>query len=301
MTFVTMEIMKPLNSSLARACASTALLLWITPGAHASTLVLHQIPQSSAETRSATSQSELGPQATFALVNFDLAARQNKARALYVSSGNDLSQARDIIDEKVATSFAFAAEDNSPIAIIDLGRTCAVRRLAATYGPHAGSMDFYVMQSLPGTLDENSPGALSLDSDALAKLKPSGSSVDDGTQGHASLNLAGTNGRFVMLRWSPASKADGAFTLAEVSAYDSAGGNLLASNVNFSNASAPIERHANERTANQHRRAADSKDVPDSKDIVESKDIPEEGPLIPPPLPDTPQFTFIPQLVPVSK
>jgi hypothetical protein len=92
------------------------------------------------------------------------------------------------------------------------------------------------------------------------------------------------------LKWTPATHADSAFTVAEVTATGPSRENLLASNVNFSS----------------NRTTLDSKDVPDSKDVADSKDIPEEAPPAPPSegppptLPDPPPFTFIPQLVPTS-
>ena len=123
-------------------------------------------------------------------------------------------------------------------------------------------------------------------------MKRVGSAVDDGREGRASVEFPATTGRYVMVRWIPASHADPAFTVAEVSAFGAQrDGNLLASSGNFSTT----------RTV-----AADSKDVADSKDIGETKDIPAEGPPAapaegpPPPLAPPPPFTFIPQLVPVS-
>jgi hypothetical protein len=166
-----------------------------------------------------------------------------------------------------------------------------VRRLSAVYAARATGIDFYVLQSLPGVDGDNSPNSLKLDENAFAKLKPVGSVIDDGTQGRATIDFPATSGRYVMLRWSPASHSDTAFTVAEVSAFSPTRGNLVVSNRNFSNA----------------RTTVDSKDVADSKDVGDNKDIPEEGPPAPPAegpppsLPAPPPFTFIPQLVPVSK
>jgi hypothetical protein len=94
-----------------------------------------------------------------------------------------------------------------------------------------------------------------------------------------------------MVRWSPASHSDTAFTVAEVSAFSPSRGNLLASNRDFSSAQTTVY----------------SKDVADSKDVYDSKDIPEETPPQPPAegpppsLPNPPPFTFIPQLTPQSE
>jgi hypothetical protein len=176
------------------------------------------------------------------------------------------------------------------VTIIDLGKVSTVRRLSAVYSPRATSIDFYVLQTLPG--DNSAAGSLKVDDKALAKMKAVGSVIDDGTQGRASIDFPATSGRYVMLHWAPAAHSDTAFTVAEVSAFSPSRGNLLASNRNFSSAQTTV----------------DSKDVADSKDVSDNKDVPEEGPAPqppaegpPPPLAPPPPFTFIPQLVPASE
>ena len=54
-----------------------------------------------------------------------------------------------MIDGQTATSFTFAANDSSPTAIIDLGKESKLRRVSAIYTPHKGTVDFYVLKSLP--------------------------------------------------------------------------------------------------------------------------------------------------------
>lgn len=281
--FVDMEIMRTLASSLAKL---SGCLLLTASSAFAADVVLQKVPDI-APTQVSTdpSKSNLGPQASFALINYNV---RTNARTLYVSSGTDLMQANNMIDDQAATTFGFSPEDNSPIAVIDLGKVSTVRRLSAIYSPRAGAVDFYLLQTLPGVDGGNN--SLKFDDKALAKMKPVGSAIDDGTQGRASVDFPAAAGRYVMLRWSPASHADTSFTVAEISAFNPTSGNLLASNRDFSNAQT----------------TADSKDVADSKDISDSKDIPDEeapappaeGP--PPSLPNPPPFTFIPQLVPTS-
>jgi hypothetical protein len=296
--FVDMEIMRTLTSSLGKVYGpACCLLLCTASGVLASDVVLQKVPLSTAQAPANPAQSRLGPQATFALINYNLRDVRAKARALYVSSGNDLKQASSMIDNQVATSFGFSPEDKSPTAVIDLGKVCTVRRLSAIYSARPGSIDFYVMQSLPGTDRDNSASTVKLDSNALASLKRVGSVIDDGTQGSASIDFPATSGRYVMLQWIPAAHYDTSFTVAEVSAFGAGGGSLLASNGNFSS----------NQTTSERKVAADSKDIADSKDASDSKDIPEEGPEKPPAegppprLPDQPPFTFIPQLVPVSE
>jgi hypothetical protein len=71
-----------------------------------------------------------------------------KARALYVSSGSDVRQANNMIDDQTATSYTFAAEDGTPTTVIDLGKSSTVSRISAAYSPGAGNMEFYVLPSL---------------------------------------------------------------------------------------------------------------------------------------------------------
>jgi hypothetical protein len=295
--FVDMEIMRTLTSSLGKVYGSVCFLLCTASGVLASDVILQKVPEVTLEKAPANlTQSHLGPQATFALINYSL-RNTHKARALYVSSGNDLKLANSMIDDQTATSFGFSAEDSSPTAVIDLGKVCTVRHLSAIYSARPGSIDFYVMKSLPGTDRDNSPTTLKLDSNAFASLKPVGSAIDDGTQGRASIDFPATTGRYVMLRWIPASHADSSFTVAEVTASGPDQRNLVASSGNFSS------------TTSERKTVSDSKEVADSKDMADSKDIPEEGPQEPKPpaegppptLPNPPPFTFIPQLVPTSE
>jgi hypothetical protein len=281
--FVDMEIMRTLASSLAKfsgcvfVSASTVF---------ASDIVLQKVPDTVTPV-SATSKANLSPQASFALMNYNV---RTQARALYVSSGSDLKLANRMIDDQAATSFGFSVEDNSPVTVIDLGKVSTVRRLSAIYSPRATAIDFYVLQSLPGVDGDNSPSTLRLDEKMLSKMKAVGSAIDDGTQGRAAIDFPATSGRYVMLRWTPAMHSDTPFTVAEVSAFSPSRGNLLASNRDFSSGQTNV----------------DSKDVADSKDVSDNKDIPEEAPPQPPAegpppsLPNPPPFTFIPQLVPTS-
>ena len=286
-----MEIMRTLTSSLGKICGPVCIVLCTASGLLASDIVLQKVPPVTAP--APDSASRLGPQATFALINYSV-ANTRQARALYVSSGDDLKLANSMVDEKAATSFGFSAEDSSPTAVIDLGKVCTVKHLSATYSARPGSVDFYVMKSLPGTDLDHSSNTWKLEDKAFANLTPVGSTVDDGTQGRASVDFPAMSGRYVMMRWTPASRADGAFTVAEVTAVGPDQKNLIASSRNYSSAS---ERPAE----------VDSKDVADSKDIADSKDLPEavgagppaEGP--PPSLPPPPPFTFIPQIVPFSR
>jgi hypothetical protein len=281
--FVDMEIMRTLASTFAKF---SGCLLVSASTVFASDIVLQKVPDAVVDKVSVTAKSTLSPQASFALINYNV---RTQAHALYVSSGSDLNAANNMIDNQATTSFAFSPSDSSPVTIIDLGKVSTIRRLSAVYSPRATSIDFYVLQTLPG--ENSAAGSLKLDEKALAKMKTVGSVIDDGTQGRASIDFPATSGRYVMLHWAPAAHSDTAFTVAEVSAFSPSRGNLLASNRNFSSAQTTV----------------DSKDVADSKDVSDNKDVPEvyspqppaEGP--PPPLAPPPPFTFIPQLVPASE
>src|SRR4029078_2529902 len=96
--FVDMEIMRTLTSALTR---SSACILLSASTVFASDIVLQKVP--SAETAPAT-KSNLSPQASVALINYNV---RTEARALYVSSGADLTAANKMIDDQAATSFGF--------------------------------------------------------------------------------------------------------------------------------------------------------------------------------------------------
>jgi hypothetical protein len=278
-----MEIMRTPASPFIKLAAA---LLVTSSTAFASDLVLQKVPDAVTQPAANHSKANLGPQASFALINYNV---RSAARTLYVSSGSDVASANSMIDDQAATSYQFASEDNSPVTVIDLGKVSTVRRLSAVYSPRATGIDFYVLESLPAGGD--TAATLKVSEKTLAAMKPVGSVIDDGTQGHATIDFPAAAGRYVMVRWTPAAHSDTPFTVAEVSAYSPTRGNLLASNRNFSSAQT----------------TSDSKDIADSKDVGESKDIPEEAPPQPPaegpppPRSGPPPFTFIPQLTPQSE
>lgn len=224
---------------------------------------------------------------SFALISYNVTDMHAKARALYVSSGDDLKQANNMIDDQPATSYSFAATDAAPAAIIDLGKTMSLRRISAIYSPRQGSIDFFVLQSLPGSNSEaGGPKTLRLNDATLADLKPVGSVVDVGT-GRAAIDFPERTGRYIMLKWNPASQQDTSFSVAEVAAF---GGKqpakMMARNVPNTSLGQIVE---------------DSKDIGmEGKDFKDAKEMPEEGPPAegpPPPLPPPPPFTFVPEVI----
>ena len=250
---------------------------------------------------------------SFALISYNLTDVHAKARALYVSSGEDLKQANNMIDDQPATSYSFAANDAAPTAIIDLGKVTTLRRISAIYSPRQGTVDFYVLQSLPAgqatsaiqlnipgqSAEESRKGALSAESapktlrindTALADLKPVGSVVGDGT-GRAAVDFPSTTGRYIMLKWTPATPQDTAFSVAEIAAFGGREGQATSS-LMVANTSLP--------GAGAGEAVSDGKDAKDFGEGKEAKEVapPAEGP--PPTLPDPPPFVFVPLIVPLS-
>src|SRR5437879_4897440 len=141
-------------------------------------------------------------------------------------------QANNMIDDQPATSYSFASSDATPAAIIDLGKITTLRRISTLYSPRHLSVDFFILQSLPGAEQGNkapaaasSPKTLRLDDSALAKLTSVGSIMDEGS-GRAAINFPEMSGRYIMVKWTPATQQDTAFSVADLSAF---GGNKNAS------------------------------------------------------------------------
>jgi len=229
---------------------------------------------------------------SLALISYNLSNVHSRARALYVSSGEDLKQANNMIDEQPGTSYRFAPNDTTPAAIIDLGEVTKLRRISTLYSPAKSTVDFYVLQTLPGeatSTAENAPKTLRVSEKILAEVKPIGSVVDDGT-GRAAIDFPVTKGRYIMLKWSPAAQQDTALSVAEIAAFGS--NETQSTNLTLANASLA---------------GADGKVVSDAKDVImDVKDFkeccnepepPAEGPP-PPPLPEPPSFVSVPFISP---
>ncbi|MEO7168539.1 MAG: hypothetical protein ABI016_16085 [Chthoniobacterales bacterium] len=237
---------------------------------------------------------------SFALINFNFSDLHAKARGLYVSSG-DAVKVNNMIDDQPATVYEFAPGDASPVAVIDLGRERNLSRLSATYAAQPGSFDFYVLNSLPGAPNEGDssevqqianlphaadlPSSLKLTDQTFAGLKPVGSVVGSST-GRASVDFPEIAGRYVMVKWHPASVPKEAFSIAQVAAFG----------------------RSSSAATGENRQVVDGKELADGKSILDNKDIPADGPEEaqapaegpPPALPQVPPFTFIPQVPPTS-
>ena len=229
---------------------------------------------------------------SFALISYNLTDVHAKSRALYVSSGDEIRAANNMIDDQPSTTYKFASGDPEPTAIIDLGKVTTLRRITALYTPRPGNVSFYVLDSLPGR-SANAPKTLKFDDAALANLKAVGS-VSDGS-GRAAIDFPETTGRYILVKWSGAGESDRPFAIAEIAAFGGNGsGKLIAANTKASSRQA-IESDG--------KSTVDGKDLGSGKDF--SKEMPEEGPESPAqgpadPLPPPPPFTFVPELGPVS-
>jgi hypothetical protein len=229
---------------------------------------------------------------TLALISFNATDLHAKARMLYVSSGEHINQANNMIDDQPATGYTFGVGDAAPVTVVDLGQPTALRRISALYSARPGTMSFYVLQSLPGASKEAAPQSLRIDSAAQQNLKPVASVTDDGT-GRAAVDFPTTTGRYILVKWNSDIPQDAAFSVAEIAAF---GGNGASANLMAANASG----------AGGGQIETDPKDGKDFADAKDAKDIPAEGPESPaegppPPLPPPPPFTFIPQILPNSE
>jgi hypothetical protein len=250
---------------------------------------------------------------SFALINFNFTDVHTKARGLYVSSG-DPKTVNNMIDDQPATAYQFASGDTAPTAVIDLGRERTLSRISAVYSAQPGSVDFYVLNNLPvgepnetaGSNDSDVqkisnngqtadlPKSLKINEKDFTEMKSVGSVVNT-NEGRASVDFPATTGRYVMLKWHPASAQEKAFSVAQVAAFGIS-----------RQGSANQESEASRRTGGHQ--LADGKDLADGKSILDNKDIPAEGPGEteapaegpPPPLPPVPPFTFIPEIPPTS-
>jgi len=229
---------------------------------------------------------------SFGLISYNLTDFHAKSRALYVSSGNDLIQANNMIDGQPTSAYTFGPSDAMPTTIIDLGKVTTLRRISAIYAPRHVGVDFYVLPSLPAletgsaakAHEVDAPKTLRLDDNTLARLNPVGSVLDEGT-GRAAVDFPEMSGRYILVKWTPAAQPETAFSVAEISAFGrNKSGSLIAANTAGSRSGI----------------VSDGKTVEDGKDFglgKEAKEIPAEAPPAEGPpvgLPQPPPFVFVP-------
>src|SRR4051812_11057816 len=196
------------------------------------------------------------------MVSYNLTDLHAKARAVYVSSGEDVKQANNMIDDQPGTVYNFAPPDAAPTAVVDLGKITKLRRISALYSPGHGTLDFYILQTLPGGPQATSARSLQLDEATLSGMQRVGSVSDQGT-GRAAVDFPETTGRYILLKWTPA-EPGATFSVAEIAAFgNEKRENLVAANT------------ANENSAEAE---SDGKGSFEGKDFKDFKDMPEEGP-----------------------
>jgi hypothetical protein len=260
------------------------------PGRIAS-LGVYSMPTVAAFTMPRARKHNVNQTDSFGLISYNLTDVHAKARALYVSSGDDVKGANNMIDDQPSTAYTFASSDTFPTAMIDLGKVTRLRRISALYSPRPGNVEFFVLESLPASHPENAPKTLKLDDAASASMKSVGLVMDNGT-GHAAVDFPETTGRYVMVKWSPATQ-DAPFSVSEIAAFGGGKtGNLIAANTTSA---------AREAVEFDGKTVAEGKDLGSGKDF--GKEMPEEGPPEEgpaPPLPDPPPFTFVPEVLPLS-
>jgi hypothetical protein len=229
-----------------------------------------------------------------AKINF--ADLHGQARIVFVSSGNDLRLANNMIDGQAGTAYAFAANDNAPAVIIDLGHARPLDRISSLSTSSLAAATFYLFDTLPGDNSVTQPERLRVDPQRQDGFRNVGTGADDGT-GSVAVDFQETSARYVMVTWAP-SAATSNFAIAEVAVLERiTSSTLLAAN------------SGSDRGRFDGKSVRDSKDAKDFKDVKDfSKEIPAEGPAEeqppaegpPPPLPRPPPFVFIPKVTPTS-
>jgi len=257
------------------------------PG-HIADLGVYSTPTVAAFTMPRTRKTDSGKPENVAMVSYNLTDLHAKARAVYVSSGEDVKSANNMIDDQPGTVYNFSAPDVAPTAVVDLGKSTKLRRISALYSPGRGKLDFYVLQSLPGGQQAVSAKSLQLDDATLAGMQRVGSVSDEGS-GRAAIDFPETTGRYILLKWTPA-EPGAAFSVAEIAAF----GNQNRENLVAANATATPPAEGPE---------GDNKDTFEYKDFKDFKDMPEEGPPAEgpgSPLGVPPPFVFTPVVTPAS-
>jgi hypothetical protein len=245
-------------------------------------LGVYSTPTVAAFTMPRTRKGNSSNSESVAMVNYNLTDLHARARAVYVSSGDDVKQANNMIDDQPGTVYNFSQPDAAPTAIVDLGKVTKLRRISALYSPARGTMEFYVLQSLPGGSQAVSAKSLQLDDAALSAMQRVGAVSDDGA-GRAAVDFPETTGRYILLKWKPAEPGS-TFSVAEIAAF----GNEKRENLVAAN------------TGSDERTVVDGKDF---KDLGDAKEMPEEGPPAEGPAPELgvpPTFVFTPVLAPTS-
>src|SRR4029077_10258136 len=137
-----------------------------------------------------------------AQANYNFADLHAKARTIFVSSGDDLKLAYNMIDGQSGTAYGFAADDAAPAAIIDLGHSVSVNRISTFSTPSSAAVTFYLLGALPGNNTGKRQSSFGIEPQTLAAFRTVGTGNDDGS-GRVAVDFEETTGRYVMLVWTP--------------------------------------------------------------------------------------------------
>jgi hypothetical protein len=139
-------------------------------------------------------------------LNFNFANLYAKARVAYVSSGS-AEAAKRMIDDDNETAFSFAADDTQPTVILELAAEERIHRVSARYQVASGQMEVYLLDKL------------SADPRNLDDAVPVVSAVAIESGGKTAVDFDPKGARYVALRWTPETRGDRSFQVAEVKAF----------------------------------------------------------------------------------
>lgn len=253
------------STSFLKFCSVASALCLGSASALAAELTLHKVPP------------DVGQ------VSYGLTGLHAKARAVYVSSGNTIA-ANTMIDNQPSSAYSFAADDTTPVVVIDLGAPITLQQVSALYSNTHVGVDVFVLQSLATLTNDSAanpsdlPQTLRVSNSSIAKLTPVGSVLDQGN-GRATTNFPQMTGRYIIVKWTPTHQEHG-FDVAEISIVGKAKETKLTVAQVAAAGDAAI---------------TDGKDIGDGKDAKEiPAEAPAEGPAVG--LPQPPPFVFVPLL-----
>jgi hypothetical protein len=151
-------------------------------------------------------------------VMFNYAVDSPHAGVVMVSPGEDLQQAQQMADGDVGTSYTFKVSDPAPMAVVDLGESRALTRVAASFKAGPGRLAIYLVPD-PEARDGSaaSTGAVGKHpakrtiEDVVTTDFPGDRSpvlaVDTGSQpglNRVGANVTGQSGRYLVMMFHPA-------------------------------------------------------------------------------------------------
>lgn len=150
-------------------------------------------------------------------VVFNYAVDSPHAGVVMVSPGESLDQAQQMVDGDVGTSYSFKASDPAPMAVIDLGETRKLTRVAASFQAGPGRFSIYVVSD-PRDPDGSAAGKASVGKRPAARTiedvittdfpgdRTPALAVDTGSQpglNRVGANVEGQSGRYLVMMFHP--------------------------------------------------------------------------------------------------